>query len=386
MNSILGVSIAAAALASAAASQTPVFIGFSYNAEVGATSRGSLGLLAGKVMTVIKGEDYAGWGATVPGVRTINSIFCIVQDQDAVATPETFDIKLYPEDVANPGMPNLAAGVVFASGVAGPPAPTTGTISAIVRIVTPATPVTVPIAGSGDVFVSFALPATAVATDGLSIQIVLGYQPSPTFTVFDIPGATQSPDMPITVGNTHGMTLVPPTTLTLNRRRNQLIDVAHIGAGGVVMGITNQTSLLGSANPPPTGFGPAPGTADFMSGVSPDVVGINPGRADDITFDYFRGTAAAGNFVFFFADFGTFGPEIPLALVFPGSTGVVCMNLTFFQLGSGVCDAQGEAFLVTAFPAALRPLAAGLNIVQQAVELDFAGGVFHTSPCGRQQL
>jgi hypothetical protein len=386
MHALLRASSGAALLSAALVAQTPTFIGFSYNGQIGATSRGSLGVVAGEVMTVIKGEDYAGWGAQNPGQRTISSVLCIIQDQDAVATPETIDIKIYPEDLANPGFPDLAAGVTFATGVAGPAAPATGTIAAVVRTVTPTTPVSVPIVGSGDVFISFVLPAAPVATDGLSIQIVLGYQPATTFTVFDLPGGTQSPTTPITVNNTHGLTLTPPATLTLNRCRNQLIDVAHLAAGGVVTGITNQASLTGSNNPPPAGFGPCPGTADFISGVSPDVVGINPGRVDDVAFDYFRGTPAAGAFVIFFADIGSFGPELPMAVLFPGSTGTICTTSNFFQIGSAIADATGEAFLVTTFPAAVRPLAAGLNLVQVALEVDFVNGVFHLSPCGRQQL
>ena len=36
--------------------------------------------------------------------------------------------------------------------------------------------------------------------------------------------------------------------------------------GGVVLGITNQASYTMSNNPPPAGYGPAPGTADALSG------------------------------------------------------------------------------------------------------------------------
>jgi hypothetical protein len=384
MRQLTRFSLATAALVAALAAQTPTFIGFTYNVQVGASSRGSLGAAAGEVMTVIKGEEYAGWGAAVPGTRTINAVFCVVQDQDAVATPEVFDVKIYPEDPANPGLPQLSAGQTFATGVAGPPAPATGVVAAANRTIAPATAVTVPIQGSGDVFVSFVLP-TAVVTptfsDGLSIQVSLGYAPTATFTIFDAPGNAQSPQTPSTTSNTHGLTLVPPSALTLNRTRYQVIDVAHIGAGGVGLTITNQTSATGSNNPPPAGFGPAPGVAGFNSGVSPDVGNLAPTRDDDVSFDYFRGTPAAGNFVLFFADIGTFGPEIPLSLVFPGSTGTVCVTGNAISIGSTLADATGEAFNTLALPPLVPAI--GTTLVQTALELDFLGGVFHISPCAK---
>ncbi len=362
------------------------FIGFSYNGEVSAVTRGALNAGAGEVIAVIKGEDYAGWGGTTPGVRTITSLFFILQDQN-FTTAETLSIKLYPESATNAGFPDLAAGLTFATGVTGPGAPASGVISSELKVVTPATPVNVPIVGSGDVFVSFVLPANAAwPADGLSLDVQFGYQPSAAFTVFDVPGATQQPSATITVNNTHLHSFVPPANYFLLRCAGLLLDVAHPGTGGVVLGITNQASLLGSANPPPIGFGPAPGTGDFMSGVSPDVRGVNPGRADNIAFDYFRGPAAAGSLVLFFGDLGTFGVEIPLGAIFPGSTGTVCVNPTFLQLGSAIAGPTGEAFLVTVFPTALRSQVAGLSIIQQALEFDAVGGVFHLSPCGRQQL
>ncbi len=388
MHLSIRISLAAAAIAAAATAQSN-FIGLSYNNQVTATSRFSVGSVAGEVMTVIKGEEYAGWGTDVPGSRTITSIYMIIQDQDAVATSEVFDVILYPESLATPGTPDLNAPIVFSTGVTGPAAPTTGVVAAAAKIITPAAPVAVPIVGSGDVFVSFSLPATPLPfpADGLSTNAIYGFAPGPTFLVFDVPGQNQQPQVPPTVDNTHCFSRVgAAATVIINQCRSHIIDVAHNGPGGVVLGITNQASLVGSANPPPAGYGPAPGTGDLMSGVAPDVVGFNAGRADDIAFDYFRGTAAAGNPVVFFADIGAFGPEVPLSLVFPGSSGTVCVGPTFFEIGSAVADANGEAFLVTTFPAAVRPLASGLNVIQQALELDLGTQTLRLSPCGRQQM
>lgn len=379
--------LAAAALAAAASAQAN-FMGFSYNVQITATSRYSVGTAAGEVMTVIKGEEYAGWGTDTPGFRTVASVFMIIQDQDAVATPETFDVILYPESLTTPGTPDLNAPITFATGVTGPAAPATGVIAAAAKIITPAAPVAVPIVGTGDVFVSFRLPANAgwAATDGLSCNANYGYAPGATFTVFDSPGANQQPVTPITVDNTHCFSRIGTGAVIVNQCRTHIIDIAHSGAGAAVMAITNQASATGSANPPPTGFGPAPGTASFQSGCAPDVTGFTSGRVDDITFDYFRGTTAANNPVIFFADVGAFPAEIPLGLIFPGSLGNICMNSTFFQVGQNLVDATGEAFNVIQFPLAARPLAAGLQIIQQALELNIAGGNFILSPAGRQRL
>ncbi|MFO1077621.1 MAG: hypothetical protein U1E73_07830 [Planctomycetota bacterium] len=367
------------------------FVGFFLNNQVGATSRGGISSGAGEVMTRIDGHEYAGWGTDVAGMRTISSIFMIIQDQDAVATAETFDIVLYPEDPANPHFPDINAPITFATGIAGPPAPATGVISAASRIVTPATPVAVPIQGNGDIFVAFALPANAgwavnPPTDGLSAQMVLGYQPSTTFTIFDIPGRAQQPSTPGSAANSHGLyRLSGSQSVTYSVCRNWVLDVEHSGVGGCVTGITNQASLLGSANPPPAGFGPCPGTADFESGVAPDVSQFDPARADNVAFDYYR-TNSGSPLVFFLYDFaGTFGTELPISGVTPGS-GVICVNLaTFISAGFRIGSAN-EAFLVTSFPASSRAALAGFRLIQQAAEFEVATGFVYTSPCGRQSF
>ncbi|HEX5053986.1 MAG TPA: hypothetical protein VFZ65_19565 [Planctomycetota bacterium] len=365
------------------------YIGFSYNGQVGATSRGSLGNNAGEVMTRIDGSDYAGWGTDTPGMRTISSIFCVAQDQTAQPVAATFDIRLYPEDVANPGYPDMTQGVPFATGLSGPTG--TGGVAAIVVIATPASPVAVPILGGGDVFVSFVLPAVT-ATSSLSIQIQLGYQPNTTFTVYDLPGPAQPPagvvPTPTTVQNTHGVTFVGGM-LILNARRNQLIDVAHSGTGGVVLTSTNQASLLGSANPPPTGFGPAPGTGGFLSGVSPDANGWNAGRVDDITFDYYKTGMPAGSLVLFAmtltSNFLAAEPPLP-AIGLPG-TGVLCLDPSDPNLFLNILfptTVANEAFWTTTFPAAIRPLLPGYRFNQQAFWLDLVTGNWAASPCGAQ--
>jgi hypothetical protein len=177
--------------------------------------------------------------------------------------------------------------------------------------------------------------------------------------------------------------VTPVSAVLYNLRRMHAMDVAHTTAAGRALGITNQTSATGSNNPPPAGFGPAPGTGSFLSGSFPDVVGTNPGRVDDITMEYFRTGAGTGALVVFLMDFGGFGPELPLSGFVPGSTGVTCLNLSSMQtLGIGFTTTD-EAFVVTTIPLAIRPLLAGLPVTQQAASLDSAGLV-HASPCSRQ--
>jgi hypothetical protein len=349
-------------------------------------------------MTRIDGSEVAGWGAQVAGRRTITSLFYVVQDQDALTTPgELFNIKLYPEDAANPGFPDLAAGVVYASGIAGPTA-TTGTppvIAAAAMITPPAvvgTTDSVPIQGGGDVFISFEMPANAgwPATDGLSFHVVLGYAPSASFTVFDTPsfaqGGTPPPSLALSnQTNSHGLYRIGAGAALYTQRRNINIDVAHTTSGGRALAITNQTSYTASNNPPPAGFGPAPGTGDMMSGVNPDVTTFgNPGRVDDITMEYFRTGIGTGALVVFLMEFNSsFAPELPISFYGFAGTGVSCVNVIASSvIGIGFTTTD-EAFLVTAIPGAVRPTISGLPVIQQAAALDASGGI-HASPCSKQ--
>ncbi len=368
------------------------FIGFSYNGQISFTSRGFLGFgaTAGEVMTRISGQDYAGYGTNTPGTRTISSLFFIVQDQNAVTTPEVFNIKLYPESLANPGFPDLAAGVTFATGVAGPAAPTTGVVSAAQKVVTPTTAVSVPIVGNGDIFVSWVLPASPTASnaDGLSIQALNGNAAAPT-AVMDVPGPNMFPQTPAGPANSRGITLTLPSTLTYSVAREWFFDAAHAGAGGAALAVTNQTTLIGSNNPVPTGFGPAPGTASFLSGTHPDANGNSVGRADDISFDFFMTGLGTGQTVLFLLDgnFGpTFGIELPISAFFPGSSGSTCLvdYGTFGPFFGSALSNADEAFTTIPIPAFLRPLMPGLTVKQQAAAI--VGTNFVASPCAAQHF
>src|SRR5262245_4523753 len=299
------------------------FVGLVYNVEATAASRGMLGNNAGETMTRIDGSQIAGWGAETPGRRTIRSIACIVQDLDA-ATPEYFDIRLYPEHPTNAGFPDLTAGVTFFTGAPGPTG--SGGLAAL-RVVTPIAPVSVPIQGGGDVFVSFVMPV-ATATDGLSMQIVLGYSTG-SFTRWDTPNTLLGGTPPPAAGpnNSYFLTRIGASA-TYQQRRQIWVDVQQATAGGTGLAITNQTSYPTSNNPPPAGWGPAPGTADFLSGSFPDGSGSNPGRADDIAMEFTKFGFGSGRIVAFLRDLDftpAWGPEIPVGSVFFGSTGVTCL-------------------------------------------------------------
>jgi hypothetical protein len=355
------------------------FLGFSHNTAVSAASRGSIGLTAGEVMTRIDGSEAAGWGTATPGFRTLRSIACIVQDKDA-ATVETFDITLYPENTLLPGFPDLAHGVAFATAVPGPSG--TGGVAEL-RVVTPATPVAVPIQGGGDVFVSFVLPA-ATGTDGLSMQVVLGFDAGPSFPTFDVPGAVQGVGAPVPAASpatSHFLSRTGPTTLNYNTRRQCWLDVAHDGAGGMGLTITNQVAFGCSKEPAPEGYGPAPGTGDFLSGSAPDAAGSNTGRADDIAMRFVKSGLGDNRLVVFLLDQDLspeFGAELPVSQWFAGATGSMCLVQP--EIVAFAPSVNGEAWHVTRVPNALRGTLSGYVVKQQAACID-QNGVIHAGAC-----
>jgi len=354
------------------------FLGITNNTAIGATSRGSLGGAPGQVIARIDRGDYSGWATDVlfPGMRVINGVDLIIQDQDAVATFEVFDIWLYPEDPFAPNMPLLAAGIPVAIGVAGPPPPAAGLVSAAYVDIAIAPPILMP-AGS-DVFVGFALPPNAIwPMDGLSVQIVLGVA-VPGFPTFDLAGPSMAPAPP--AGNSYGLTFNPALVVPLvyNGRRQLWTDLQAAVPGGVVGAITTQFASFAPSTV-------APGTASLMSGLHPDAAAppLNAGRADDISYTYFDAALPAGMPVIFCVDFAPLGAELPLAAFVPGSVGVLCLTpmmtpLTMLPMGAG---SVSQVILI---PPAFRPVLAGFPIAQQAVGFSPAG--LRGSPCGRQIL
>lgn len=372
--------VLAVAAANASAQQ---FVGFAFNTSVGATSRGSVGTNAGEIIARIDADDYAGWAndPANPAQRLISAVSFTVQDQDAFNTAELFDLKIYGEDPANPGYPLLSSGVTAVTGIAGPTSTVNTTlIVAAFHSVTFATPVPVPV--GQDAFVSFAVPAAAWSTDGLSFHINLGYAPSASFLVWDEPGAQMQPLVTtgITPDDSYALNYIPTATPALfySARRQITVDIATGGAGGCVTAITNQANYTIS--------NAAPGTASFMSGLHPDAT--NPpytaGRADDIGYRFNDASLPDNSVVFFLATLGTFGPELSLASIVPGSTGVGCLNPAFVTpLGVGL-TATGTSTLTTTIPAGARAMISGFPLLQQAIGYNSTNGTLHAGPCGRQ--
>jgi hypothetical protein len=246
--------LAATCLVPAAGLAPAQNMGFTNNTAIGATSRGSLAGAPGQVLARIDASDYAGWarGAAFPGMRAIDGVDLVIQDQDAVLTFEVFDVWIYPEDPLALGFPLLGAGVLAAVGVAGPPVPAVGVISAAYTAVAFFPPVLMPV--GLDVFIGFALPANpAWPLDGLSVQIVLGYAPGPAFVVFDLPGPTLGPPPPAIQGpgTSYGLTFNPAAAMPLayNGRRQLWTDVFGPGVGGVVGTIAAEPSFAIAAAP-----------------------------------------------------------------------------------------------------------------------------------------
>ncbi|GAB4150160.1 MAG: hypothetical protein Fur0037_18640 [Planctomycetota bacterium] len=370
-------------LASGATAQQ--FVGFAYHLESGATSRGAIAAGAGETIARFDAGDYAGWAndPVNPAQRSIQGISCIVQDQDAVTTPELFDVRIYSEDPANPGYPLISSGVVAATGVSGPTPPASGVVGADYHSLTFATPVAMPV--GSDVFVAFTVPANAgwFATDGLSFHVSLGYQPNPSFLSFDLPGAAMQPFISSAVppSNSYALSRSSATgIMAYSPRRQMIVDIVTPGSGGCVTASTNQASYASSNGPE--------GTASFLSGLHPDLVNppANPGRADNLGYRFENLSLPDGSLVFFLMTAGAFGPEIPLAGAIPGSEGVLCLNLPGTRTTGIGFTVLGEAIFTMTVPAPARSALSGLSLLQQAVAIDVTTGFLHGAPCGRQRL
>lgn len=376
--------IGGCALALAASSlSAQQFIGFAHNLESGATSRGAIAGGAGEVMTRIDASDYAGWANDPSNVqnRLIRGVSCIVQDQDAVLTPETFNIKFYREDPARPGYPLLSSGVMAVTGVAGPAAPPSGVVAATYHSITFATPVSMPV--GADTFVAFAVPANNgwFGSDGLSFHFSLGYQPNASYTVFDLPGAAMGPleTSAVTPASSYALSWSQSSgVMAYSTRRQMIVDLASDAAGGVITASTNQGSYISSNG--------ADGTASFMSALHPDAVNpaANVGRADNIGYRFEDTSLADNSPVFYVAALGSFAPELSLSLVVPGSSGAVALNMqNSVTFALGLTSLGGSQVSVTV-PAGARNFISGWPLLQQAVAYDGLTGTLHAAPAGRQ--
>ncbi|MBK8096793.1 MAG: hypothetical protein IPK26_06780 [Planctomycetes bacterium] len=353
--------------------------------EVSAFSRNDLGNLAGEALTRLDSREHAGWGTAIAGFRTVSGVAFA---STSGVTPQTIDLLFYPESGVGTELP-AAAPVTFALGVPIPPGPVCA-----MTIVGP--PVSVPIAGSGDVFLSFRLPAAPFPgwpTDGVGIGIVAGYPgvlPDDfvtPLTNFDRPGPNATPGAP---------TLLPTGTYGLRKllgagyrlSRQHWFDLRHQpwgastsyeGAGGVGIVWNNQVNY-------PTGIA---GTSNFLSGTSPNswpsLANGNPAtRSDDIGMGI-QMAGLSGQIVVFVAQVAAgFGPEIPITLppvnAPPLSTGVLCLNVNsplHVVIAFGASNDTAEV----RYPVNGGAWLAGLPVVQQAFAFDVTTGLIHASPC-----
>lgn len=368
------------------------WVGFARGcAEISAYSRNDLGNLAGEAMTRIDSREHAGWGTAIAGNRTISGVqFASLGGP----TPQTVDILFYPESGVNTELP-AAVATVFAVGVPIPPGPT----CAMTLV---GAPVSVPIAGTGDVFLSFDLPAVPPPfwpNDGIGIGVVTGYPgvvtddfppPFPVpLTNFDRPGPNSFPAAPIAApSGSHGLRKILGPGY--RNTRQHWFDVRHVpwgasmafpGAGGVGIVWNNQATY-------PTG---ATGTSNFLSGTSPNswpslANGNLAARNDDVGMGI-RMAGMSGQIVVFAAQIGVpigFGPETPVTfppiLAPPMSTGVLCLNPNYplhvvVQIGAANDGAEVR------YPVNGGSWLAGFELLQQAFVFDVGTGLIHASPC-----
>ncbi|MEC7585148.1 MAG: hypothetical protein VYE77_12595 [Planctomycetota bacterium] len=323
-------------------------------------------------------EHYAGWGIDPanPGTRTIQGMRLVLQDQIG-STAETYGMTLYPENATLANYPDVAAPLAAAGPFPTPPNSLT-TAAVFDVLVNFATPVAAPT--NEDLFLAVELPQPAAGgtwpTDGLSMHAL--YYVNVTSGSFDLPGGSH-PTAPPEQGN--GGYHVPsiglgPTYTTTPRQWK--IEPLVPGATGVPGTITNQVSAPQSTT--------APGTSSMASGLHPDATSppLNPGRVDDISGRWFRSATPNNTPVFFLLDLGTFGPEIPMATILAGSTGVSCLNLATAELIGLSFTINGEATFPIAIPAAARPLLAGVSLMHQAAGFNATTGGIDANGCTRQ--
>jgi hypothetical protein len=226
-------------------------------------------------MNRVDTDDYVDWGKNPAGDVVLRGFAGWLFDSN-YQTAESFSFVGHAEDPANPNFPLLTAAFT----VPNLPMPPGVTGNAYLVTATLNAPVTVP--GSGDVFIGVGLPALVVPTqpyDGLWIGSITRTQTG--LTIFDEPGpagqvggTVARDDYNCAISN--GTAQYAPSSATSLSQIAFDVAVDNGGIGGVALAETNQTSLTPSNAP----FG----TSDFLSGLHPDINGLNPGRADNIGF------------------------------------------------------------------------------------------------------
>ncbi len=367
--------LVAATAAVSLTAQEPM--GTFHNATTAFTTRGGAAAAntanPGFAFTRFDQSHYAGWGHDInqPLHRVIVGITCVLQDQVGV-TPESFGITCFGEDPGAPNWPLVGTPVASAGPFPTPASTATGATAFIVNVnfTTPA------LAPRGqDVFLAFELPQPATGTwptDGLSVHATAGAtEPAGHSYV------STSPEL----AGYSGYFVPASNTLLYSTPRQLRIDPLLNGPGGVAGTIHN----IPTATPGNT----APGTASMFAGLFPDAQNppLNAGRVDDLGARWSMTGIADGTPVMFLADFGAFGPEIPLRyLVLAGSQGVLCLNAATMLTSNLTFTTGGQAIRAVPVPAGARAIIAGLAIMQQGLALDLTANVAMANPCTRQIL
>lgn len=342
-------------------------LGSTYRTVASTASRGALVGAPGTLLARFDHDDYVGWGRTTstPNRRVVRGIRFAGEDKNG-ATPETYTVHVYSEDLARPGFPLLTAPLLQLGPFATPNQPA-GLARFVVSQVFP-NPLEVP--ADRDLFVGIGIGAAPTwPNDGFAVQCLLGV--ASNWPLFDAPGSA-----PIQHGS-YGLAVAAAGTSFYNSTRQLLIDLLCDAPGGACTAQSNQPSFPAGAI--------APGSGGFLSALHPDVVSppAHAGRADNPGFTFLDPTLPDGTLVFFSTDLGGFGPEVPLASFVPGSVGVFCLkSATTLSLGLRLLSG-GEASLVIPVNASVRGVLQGLPLLYQGIAL---GGnlTLRGSPCGRQ--
>ncbi len=389
-------------LALPAAAQNAPYYGFLFNwdrptvgAHLGGATRWNT--TAETDLVRIDTDDYTDWGINATGAVAIRGFAVWIQDAN-FSTAESFGFVGHAEDLTNPGFPLLTPAFNIAN-IPMPPGMTGNTY--LVGATLTAT-VTVP--GGGDIFVGLTLPALVVGTppfDGLFINNIGRAGSAPGVTVFDEPGPRGQVGAGIfredyacyISGGTALYGAPGPTSLSQPAFD---VRVDNGGIGGVALAETNQTSLVPSNAPL--------GTSDFLSGLHPDVNGLNAGRVDNVGFgvSHHTGQMPVGSVIIFALALGP-SPIGPLPVVLIGadpanSGGSICLDFTtastFVALSApGFLANQAEAQVMLPLDAATRAVIASLpgpvDFWWQGFAIDFGnttGFEIRASGCAVQHL
>lgn len=353
-------------------------LGVLHNVPPSFTSRGGVAAANANPVVVfnrLDKESYAGWGyeATAPGRRAIQGLHFIVQDED-LQTPDTFGLAVFTEDPTHSNYPDVSSPAGSLAGLLMPAGTGAGSFDAIASF---ATPILAPAAA--DVFCGLDLGVPAATTwpsDGLSVWTLSADSNN---AVCDLPGAGIGSGVPDdTFGGYYVASL---SLLSYGATRQVFVEPVSLTASGTAGAITNQVSNVPSQT--------APGTFSQFSGQYPDArsPSRNPGRMDDLSHRFALSGLPNQTPVFFLIGIGQFAqPELPLGLLVPGSSGVVCLNLGGIKTVGLGFTVGGETAQTLTLPASARLLITGVPLLRQAVALDVATFQLIAGSCARQTL